>query len=71
MSCYLVQEEDGVSRFTLEDSSGFLLLEECEEPPVGGQRRAMGDRRLSRERIRRHPVSEDEMWVISVILSES
>lgn len=25
---YLVQEEDGVSRFTLEDDGGFLLLEE-------------------------------------------
>jgi hypothetical protein len=71
MSCYLVQEEDGVSRFTLEDESGFILLEECEEPPVGGENRAMGDRRLYHERIRRHPVSEDEMWVISVILSES
>ena len=71
MSCYLVQESDGVSRFTLEDGSGFLLLEECEEPPVGGDTLPMGDRRLYHERIRRHPVSEDEMWVISVILSES
>lgn len=26
-SGYLVQEEDGVSRFTLEDDSGFILLE--------------------------------------------
>ena len=26
MSCYLVQEDDGVSRFTLEDGTGFLLL---------------------------------------------
>ena len=34
MSCYLVQETDGVSRFTLEDGSGFLLLEFC--PPPGG-----------------------------------
>jgi len=71
MSCYLVQEEDGVSRFKLEDESGFILLEECEEPPVGGEPLPMGDRRLYHERIRRHPVSEDEMWVISVILSES
>jgi hypothetical protein len=71
MSCYLVQEEDGVSRFTLEDESGFILLEECEEPPVGGDQVLMGDRRLYNERIRRHPVSEDEMWIIATILSES
>lgn len=25
---YLVQEEDGVSRFTLEEGDGFILLEE-------------------------------------------
>jgi hypothetical protein len=25
---YLVQEEDGTSKFTLEDDSGFILLEE-------------------------------------------
>lgn len=25
---YLVQEEDGVSRFTLEEEDGFVLLEE-------------------------------------------
>jgi hypothetical protein len=25
---YLTQEEDGTSRFTLEDGSGFILLEE-------------------------------------------
>jgi hypothetical protein len=25
---YLVQEEDGTSRFTLENGSGFILLEE-------------------------------------------
>jgi hypothetical protein len=70
-NCYLVQEIDGVSRFTLEDSSGFLLLETCEEPPVEGPPLGMGDRRLYHERIRRHPVSEDEMWIITTILSES
>ena len=41
MSSYLVQEEDGTSRFTLEDSSGFLLLEDGTTPaptpaPSGG-----------------------------------
>jgi hypothetical protein len=73
MSCYLVQEEDGVSRFTLEDGSGFLLLEECEGPPTPGDEpwRMGGDRRLHNEVIRRHPPSEDEMFLISVILSES
>lgn len=34
MSCYLVQETDGSSRFTLEDGSGFLVLEDC--IPTGG-----------------------------------
>ena len=71
MSCYLVQEEDGVSRFILEDESGFILLEFCEEPPTPGELVGMGDRRLYNERIRRHPPSEDEMMLISVILSES
>lgn len=34
---YLVQEEDGTSRITLEDGSGFLLLEESDSAPgVGG-----------------------------------
>ena len=28
MADYLVQEEDGVSRFELEDGTGFILLEE-------------------------------------------
>ena len=42
-----------------------------QEPPVEDEPLPMGDRRLYHERIRRHPVSEDEMWVISVILSES
>jgi hypothetical protein len=41
-----------------------------QEPPVEDDYRPMGDRRLYHERIRRHPVSEDEMWVIAVILSE-
>lgn len=40
MSCYLVQETDGVSRFTLEDGSGFLLLEFC--PPTGVEYNPIG-----------------------------
>jgi hypothetical protein len=31
---YLVQEEDGTSRFTLEDGSGFILLEDGVTPPT-------------------------------------
>ena len=73
MSCYLVQEEDGVSRFILEDGSGWILLEFCDEPPPFGDEpwRRGGDRRLHHEVIRRQPPSEDEMFLISVILSES
>jgi hypothetical protein len=72
MSCYLVQEIDGTSRFTLEDGSGFLLLEFCPEPPPSDMPwQRGGDRRLHNEIIRRHAVSEDEMFLISVILSES
>lgn len=33
---YLVQEEDGVSRITLEDGTGALLLEESDLPPGAG-----------------------------------
>ena len=73
MSCYLVQEEDGTSRFILEDGIGFILLEFCDEPPPFGDEpwRRGGDRRLHNEVIRRRQPSEDEMMLISVILSES
>ena len=33
---YLVQEEDGTSKITLEDDSGFLILEENVTPPISG-----------------------------------
>jgi len=33
---YLVQEEDGTSKFELEDGSGFLILEENIIPPISG-----------------------------------
>ena len=42
MSCYLVQEVDGTSRFTLEDGTGFLLLEFC-PPPGGAEYNPVGD----------------------------
>jgi hypothetical protein len=33
---YLVQEEDGTSKFTLEEASGFILLEESDSAGGGG-----------------------------------
>lgn len=35
-SDYLVQEEDGTSKLTLEDDSGFVLLEESSAPAGTG-----------------------------------
>ena len=75
MSCYLVQEDLGSGCQPLHPGgrrTGFILLEFCEEPPTPGELPwQCGDRRLYNERIRRHPPSEDEMMLISVILSES
>lgn len=67
MSCYLVQEVDGVSRFTLEDGSGFLLLDNCTpvvppEPGIGGP--------LRKGRRRRLEVIDDELDWLAVVLSE-
>ncbi len=67
MSCYLTQETDGVSRFTLEDGTGFLLLESCSpvvppEPGVGGPLRKGRRRRLE-------VISEEDDW-LAVVLSE-
>jgi len=67
MSCYLVQETDGTSRFTLEDASGFLLLENCApfvppEPGVGGPLRKGRRRRLE-------VISDEEDW-LAVVLGE-
>lgn len=33
---FLVQEEDGTSKYILEDSSGDLILEESGPPSTGG-----------------------------------
>lgn len=70
MSCYLVQEIDGTSRFTLEDASGFLLLEDCAptpppQPGVGGPLRR--GRRRRRESIFD---SMEEEAIMSVLLDE-
>jgi hypothetical protein len=67
VSCYIVQETDGISRFELEDGSGFLLLENCTpivppEPGVGGPLRKGRRRRLE-------VVGGEEDW-LAVILSE-
>lgn len=66
MSCYLVQEIDGVGRFTLEDGSGFLLLEDCVPVPPGGELPIGG---YDRKRRRRLGPDSDEEW-LAVILSE-
>jgi len=66
MSFYIVQEVDGVSRFTLEDDSGFLILEDCipvpPQPGVGGPLRKGRRRRLEM-------IGEEEDW-LAVVLSE-
>ncbi len=66
MSCYLVQEIDGVGRFELEDGSGFLVLEACvPTPPTPGMG---GEPRRGRRR-RLEIISEEDDW-LAVILSE-
>ena len=73
MSCYLVQEEDGTSRFILEDGSGFLLLEECEPPPAGGDITAMGDitppQRVPETRAVMYRIREDEDEFVLYLLT--
>lgn len=66
MSCYLVQEIDGVGRFTLEDGSGFLLLENCipvvpPQPGMGGEPRKGRRRRLEK-------IAEEDL--LAVVLGE-
>lgn len=78
MSCYLVQEDDGVSRFTLEDGSGFLLLEFCPPPggveynPVGDSSPALPLAQLPARRGRRRRLESiyDEDEVITILLGE-
>lgn len=65
MSCYLVQEDDGTSRFTLEDGSGFLLLEDCggvtpPEPGAGGPLRKGRRRRLE-------DILDEQDWLAAVL----
>ena len=85
MSCYLVQEVDGTSRFTLEDGTGFLLLEFCPPPggteydPVGDSSPALPLAKLGegleglpprRGRRRRLESIYDDDEIISILLNE-
>ncbi len=66
MSCYLVQEIDGIGRFELEDGSGFLVLENCTPTPptpgMGGEPRRGRRRRLE-------SIRDEEDW-LAVVLGE-
>ena len=68
MSCYIVQEIDGTSRFTLEDGSGFLVLEDCIPAPPGDI--VIGGLPIRRSRRRNREQIGDEEAVISLTLSE-
>ncbi len=68
MSCYLVQESDGVSRFELEDGSGFLVLENCTPTPPGGTPIGGGPVRRGRRK-RREIIGDEEDW-LAVVLGE-
>ncbi len=65
MSCYLVQEVDGVGRFELEDGTGFLLLEQCPPPAPGGELPIGG---YDRKRRRRLGGGSDEEWLAVILL---
>lgn len=67
MSCYLVQEIDGVGRFTLEDGTGFLLLDNCVPSPPSGGNPAGGVPRGRRKRL--EVINAEDEW-LAVILSE-
>jgi hypothetical protein len=69
VSSYLVQEEDGVSRFTLEDGSGFILLEAQGPAPAaapGGG--IISVRRRRRIDIRRITQDDDEALALTLLL---
>ncbi len=68
MSCYLVQE-DGTSRFILEDGSGFLLLEDCTPTPPGGETPIGGGPVRRGRRKRREVIGDEEDW-LAVVLGE-
>ena len=80
MSCYLVQEIDGTSRFTLEDGSGFLLLEFCPPAPGGdliaggrpdtGLEAQLPPRRGRRRRYQQIVTDEEVMTIILMTLDE-
>jgi hypothetical protein len=66
MSCYLVQEVDGVGRFELEDGSGFLVLENCvPTPPTPG----VGGPMTRGRRKRLEQIMAEDDW-LAVVLNE-
>ena len=69
MSDYLVQEADGTSRFTLEDGSGFILLEAgvAPAPPETGGG-AISVRRRLPGRARRLTGLDDEAVALTILL---
>ena len=67
---YLVQEPDGTSRFTLEDGSGFILLEAA-TPPTPEVVHGGGiiiQRRRPIIRIDQYHLEEDEAIALSLLL---
>lgn len=70
MSCYIVQEIDGVGRFEFEDGTGFLLLENCVPVPPGGDNPIGGKPKLlPRRRWERWEI-DGEAEMLATILSE-
>lgn len=67
---YLVQESDGTSRFTLEDGSGFILLEQASPTPpvVAGGGGIVIQRRVPIIRRYRGHLEEDEAIALSILL---
>ena len=67
MSSYLVEETDGISRFTLEDGSGFILLEQTAVTvtPTGGF--VVSVRRPTRRLV----ISDDDALVALTLLART
>lgn len=67
---YLVQEEDGTSRLTLEEGGGFLLLEESTvgPTPTALQGGIIVPRRRLITRLLQEGFEEDEAIALSLLL---
>lgn len=71
MASYLVQEEDGTSRLTLEDGTGFILLEESGVTPTPTVVQGGGiiiPRRRIVTRLRQEGIEEDEAIALALLL---